>query len=198
MSLVGDPILVKLLGKGGGFLPDCGQILGPGIGCFDIPLGGWQRVALHAQVEHKPGHGTQIIGQKIPVALVKLDEPLPHREVMIPAPELDRSAGQGVVAFNDGRIERDDDRGMNEVKQVGCGWPQALDALGFERADRLEHVGLLGAAITRMQQPSKGTLIVPIFVDIRNPQFGLPQERMVGPLEDLTLLGNRGHDRLEG
>jgi hypothetical protein len=131
------------------------------------------------------------------VALVKLDEPLPHREVMIPAPELDRSAGQGVVAFDDGRIERDDDRGMNEVKQVGCGWPQALDALGFERADRLEHVGLLGAAITRMQQPSKGTLIVPVFVDIRNPQFGLPQERMVGPLEDLTLLGNRGHDRLE-
>ena len=132
------------------------------------------------------------------MALIELDESLPHRKVMIPTPKLDGSAGQRVVAFDDGGIERDDDRRVNEVKQVGRGGAEDFDALGFERADRLEHVGLLGAAVARMQQPSKGALIVPVFVDVRNPQFGLPQERMIGPLEDLTLLGNRGHDRLEG
>ena len=132
------------------------------------------------------------------MALIELDESLPHRKVMIPTPKLDGSAGQRVVAFDDGGIEGDDDRGVNEVKQVGRGWPQALDALRFERPDCLEHVSLFCAAVASMQQPSKGALIVPVFVDIRDPQLGLPQERMIGALEDLALLGNRGHDRLEG
>jgi hypothetical protein len=67
----------------------------------------------------------------------------------------------------------------------------------IQRVDRLNQRLFAIAAQTRLQESSERPLMRGIFVDVRNPQLRFPQERVIGPLENLTLLGDRVHDGLQ-
>lgn len=93
---------------------------------------------------------------------------------------------------------------LNGMARVGCRKHRRLAAAGpkplmvpIQRVDRLNQRLFAIAAQTRLQESSERPLMRGIFVDVRNPQLRFPQERVIGPLENLTLLGDRVHDGLQ-
>src|SRR5665647_1215452 len=58
-----------------------------------------------ADVEHQPGHSSQVVGQLIPEGVVDGQDPLAHGQVLVPLAELDPGPGQGVIAIDDRRVE---------------------------------------------------------------------------------------------
>jgi len=53
-----------------------------------------------------------------------------------------------------------------------------------------ENLGFTGAAPASLQHPAEGELVVSILVYVRDPQLGLPKERVICALEYLSLLGD--------
>jgi hypothetical protein len=84
-----------------------------------------------------------------------------------------------------------------EVTQVRGGRTETFDTTRIELSDRLEQSGFTGAARARVQEATEAQLVLAVLVDVGNPQLRLPEERVVRPLEDLSLLGDRAHHRLE-
>src|SRR3546814_3642694 len=52
-------------------------------------------------------------------------------------------------------------------------------------------------ALAFVQEAAEGALMLGVLVDIRDAQLGFPQERVVGALEYLPLLGHGGHHRFQ-
>ena len=86
---------------------------------------------------------------------------------------------------------------MDEVEQVRHCRPQTLDANGVDAPDRLDHgVGRV-TALAGVQQAGEGALVVRVLVDVWDAKLGLSQERVIGALENLTLLRDGAHRHFE-
>ena len=79
---------------------------------------------------------------------------------------------------------------MQEVQQVRRRRAQSLDPALIEPADGLDDGCLGGAAKTRIKKAAEGRLVLSIFVDVRNPELRFPKEGVIGPFENLALLGD--------
>lgn len=86
---------------------------------------------------------------------------------------------------------------MQEIEQVGGRRPQSLDPDGVQLPDRRDDLSARRAARARVEKVAERALILRGFVDIRNAKLRLPQECVIGALEDLPLFGDRVNDRLE-
>ena len=83
---------------------------------------------------------------------------------------------------------------MDEVQKIGRRRSEALDPMAVDSAYGLAHLVGGGAAVAGMEKASERLLIGDALVDVGNAQLGLPQEGVVGTLEDLPLLGDRAND----
>ena len=79
---------------------------------------------------------------------------------------------------------------MDEVQQVGHRRPQALDGDGVDAMNGVDHAFGRVATLTGVQQARERTLVVGVLVNVGDAQLGLPQERVVGALENLALFGD--------
>jgi len=86
---------------------------------------------------------------------------------------------------------------MNEIQQVGRRRPESLNAEAAESSDRVEDFAFGVAAVKRMEQSGKGTLILGMLIDVGNGQFWLPQEGVIRAFENLPLFSDQGHHGLE-
>mmetsp|Transcript_61794 Transcript_61794/g.146106 ORF Transcript_61794/g.146106 Transcript_61794/m.146106 type:complete len:480 (-) Transcript_61794:495-1934(-) len=154
-------------------------------------------VATRADFEQQTSQRAKVVGQARAVLSIQPDRPLAHGQVVVPATKLHIAARHRVVALDDGGVERQDQRGVDEVQQVCDRWAQPLDLLRVDALDRVDDRLRGIAAVTRVQQPRKRPLVVGVFVDVGDAELGLPQEGVVRTLEDLPLLGNRAHHRLQ-
>ena len=196
-GIVGSSRL-KLFGEGGRFLARLGQIALPLSDRGSIAFSRRRRIALHSDIEQQSGNCAQIVGQEVAVATIQGQHTLAHGQVVVPFPELDARTRQRVVSVDDRGVEGNRQRRVNEVQQVGDGRAQPLDAVLVQLLNRLNQFLFGVAAIARMQQPGERSLMIGILIDVRDAQFGLPEEGMVRPLEDLALLCNRGDHGFEG
>lgn len=53
------------------------------------------------------------------------------------------------------------------------------------------------AARTGVEEGPEGSLVFGVFVDVGNAEFRLPEKRVIGPLEELPLLGDGSDHRFE-
>src|SRR3546814_12101074 len=87
----------------------------------------WRRITPRADIKQQPPNGAEIVRQQIAELLVQIKDARAHREKMLPAAQLHLPARQLVIAIDDRRVERRDQRGMQEVEEIGDRWSQAFD-----------------------------------------------------------------------
>ena len=129
---------------------------------------------------------------------VQPEDALAHRQVLVPAAELYPGAGEGVVPVHDRRVERRDERRVQEIEQVRRGGAQPLDRALVEPPNGGQDLRLRGATGAGVEEAAEGALVVGVLVDVGNAQLRLPQPRVIGPLEELPLLSHGMYDCLEG
>ncbi|MGD6519191.1 hypothetical protein VWQ21_22610, partial [Xanthomonas citri pv. citri] len=74
---------------------------------------------------------------------------------------------------------------------------EARDPRLVERLDGREHLRLGGAAQAGVEEAPEGDLVGAVLVDVRDAQLRLPEEGVVGAVEDLALLCDRVGPRLQ-
>src|SRR3546814_733099 len=99
----------------------------PGTGCLIALVAWWRRITPRADIKQQPPNGAEIVRQQIAELLVQIKDARAHREKMLPAAQLHLPARQLVIAIDDRRVERRDQRGMQEVEEIGDRWSQAFD-----------------------------------------------------------------------
>lgn len=79
---------------------------------------------------------------------------------------------------------------MQKIENVGYRRTQPLDLLSVDCEDPGDD--LLGGIATgaMVKKSAKSSLIVGVLVDVRDSEFGLPQESMIRTFENLSLLGD--------
>lgn len=133
----------------------------------------------------------------MPVTLVEFAHTIAQGQIMRPGSKPGLGAGAGIIAIDDCCVERRNMGRVQEVQEVGNRGPQTLDGQCIDCPDRRKDLCLFVAAATPGQQASEGPLVFRALVDVRNTQLGLPQEGVVGTLEDLALLGDGMDNRLK-
>jgi hypothetical protein len=86
---------------------------------------------------------------------------------------------------------------VEKVEEVRDRRAEALDLPPVELPNSLDQPLFPGTARARVEELPETKLVLRVLVDVRDPELGLPQERVVGPLEDLPLFRDRTHDGLE-
>lgn len=86
---------------------------------------------------------------------------------------------------------------MQEVEEVRRRRTQPLDVFLVELPDGAQDVVLGLAAGAQVQEAPERDLVLAVLVDVGNAQLGLPEEGVVGALEDLALLRDGADDGLE-
>jgi hypothetical protein len=194
--VVGVPGGLDGLRGAGGLRPDAAEVLAPAL---QRPrrVAFRQRVTAGADVEQEAGGRAEVVREKRPVGVVEGEDAPAHGEVFVPPAELHVGAGEGVVPLHDGGVERWHPGRVQEVEQVRGRGAQALDARPVECLDRRQDMRLGVATQARVEEPAEGELVVAVLVDIRDAQLRLPEEGVVGALEDLALLRDGVDNRLQ-
>jgi hypothetical protein len=86
---------------------------------------------------------------------------------------------------------------MQEIEEVRCRRTQPFDVFLVELPDGVQDVVLGLAAGAQVQEAPERDLVVAVLVDVGDAQLGLPEEGVVGALEDLALLRDRADDGLQ-
>jgi hypothetical protein len=86
---------------------------------------------------------------------------------------------------------------MQEVEEVCRRRTQPFDVFLVELPDGVQDVVLGLAAGAQVQEAPERDLVLAILVDVGDAQLGLPEEGVVGALEDLALLRDGADNRLE-
>jgi hypothetical protein len=87
---------------------------------------------------------------------------------------------------------------VKEVEEIGNRGAKALDRGAVEGLYGPDHLSFLaGTAGARLEETAERELIRTVLVDVRNAQFGFPEEGMVGAAKDLSLLRDGPYDCLK-
>ena len=87
---------------------------------------------------------------------------------------------------------------MEEVEKIRRGRAEPFDLPIRKPVNRGQDTTLVRAAAALLQELPERDLVVTVLVDVRNAQFGFPEEGVVGAFEDLPLFGNRSDDGFKG
>src|SRR3546814_1931038 len=111
-------------------------------------------------IKQQPPNGAEIVRQQIAELLVQIKDARAHREKMLPAAQLHLPARQLVIAIDDRRVERRDQRGMQEVEEIGDRLSTAFDVHAINGVVSLDNLfsGITARAI--IQQPANTDLIM--------------------------------------
>src|SRR3546814_6049696 len=120
---------------------------------------------LRADIKQQSPNGAEIVRQQIAELLVQIKDARAHREKMLPAAQLHLPARQLVIAIDDRRVERRDQRGMQEVEEIGDRWSQAFDVQAINGVDSRDNLFSGITARAMIQQPAKNALVHWVFID---------------------------------
>src|SRR3546814_459327 len=85
-----------------------------------------------SDIEQQPANGPQVVGEKITVAVVEIENARAHGEEMLPTAELHIGTRHRVVALDDCRIEGRHKSGMQKIEKIGYRGTQPFNILSIE------------------------------------------------------------------
>jgi hypothetical protein len=86
---------------------------------------------------------------------------------------------------------------VEEVEEIRCSGPESLGLTRVQAPDRGEERVFGGAAQACIEETPEFELVLATLVDVGDAKLRLSEKRVVSAFEDLSLLGNRAHDRFE-
>src|SRR3546814_829470 len=88
-----------------------------------------------SDIEQQPANGPQVVGEKITVAVVEIENARAHGEEMLPTAELHIGTRHRVVALDDCRIEGRHKSGMQKIEKIGYRGTQPFNLLSIDCVD---------------------------------------------------------------